>query len=211
MLISVPPKSKTDLVLELFKAGVIKFGQFNLKFNDKNSKALPSPVYLDFGALLSSPEVMQEIISWVWLKIIKENMTFDFLSDVPTGSTPIVSVLSINHRIPMISPKISQAHGLTGEIKGIYSKGQRVVIIDDVLTKGTSIKEIALILRKNGLIVENAIVAIDREQGGKQALEEAGINCSSLLGFPKMLEILLSYNKISQEKYREIITYLKAN
>ncbi|HYR53126.1 MAG TPA: orotate phosphoribosyltransferase [Candidatus Dormibacteraeota bacterium] len=72
-------------------------------------------------------------------------------------------------------------HGMKKLIEGDVSKGDRVVIVDDVITSGGSTIEAIVRSREAGLIVEQAIAIIDREeQRGKARIEEHGVRCDAL-------------------------------
>jgi len=72
-------------------------------------------------------------------------------------------------------------HGMKKLIEGDVSKGDRVVIVDDVITSGGSTIEAIVRSREAGLVVEQAIAIIDREeQRGKARIEEQGVRCDAL-------------------------------
>lgn len=144
-------------------------------------------------------------------KIKEDEIKFDILADVPTAATPIVSVLFYCTKKPMISPKLSKTHGLTGDIDGLYEPGQKVLVIDDLATTADSKIEVAEIFERNRLIVKDVLVLVDREQGGKEALLQAGYKLHSVFKITDLLKLYLEMGKIDQEKYDEAIAYLKSN
>ncbi len=77
--------------------------------------------------------------------------------------------------------KEPKGHGMKKLIEGDVVEGDRVVIVDDVITSGGSTIEAILRSREAGLIVEQAIAIIDREeQRGKARIEEQGVTCEAL-------------------------------
>src|SRR4030042_368816 len=97
------------------------------------------------------------------------------------------------------------------QIEGLFDPGQTVLIIDDLMTGGHSIVETAARLEKAGLQVRDAIVLVDRQQGGRQRLKRHGINLISVLPLEVVLNYLMSSGKISEEWYRRSLDYLKAS
>lgn len=203
-----------DLALGLFDAGAIKFGAFKLKLHEKNPDAPLSPIYIDLRLLRSEPEVMDEAIrsleDLIFDKELDEEV--DLLADIPTAATPIVAILMHEIGIPMITPKKDEkTHGISPKIEGKFQAGQRVLLIDDLITKADSKLEAVKALESNGLTVENILVLVDREQGGAETLEKAGYNFHTVFKITELLNFYLKEGKIDQKKYDETITYLKEN
>ncbi len=77
--------------------------------------------------------------------------------------------------------KEPKGHGLKKLIEGDVAEGDRAVIVDDVITSGASTIEAILRAREAGLIVEQAVAIIDREeQRGRARIEEQGVRCNAL-------------------------------
>ena len=101
-----------------------------------------------------------------------------------------------------------KAHGLGKEIEGEWQAGERVVIIEDLITSGGSTIQTADRLRAAGLVVEEAIVLIDREQGGVEKLAAAGIRAHSVFTLSALLDALLAQGRLSAATRREIAAFL---
>jgi len=101
--------------------------------------------------------------------------------------------------------------GAGNDIEGLYSPNQTALIIDDLITGGRSILETALPLEEAGIRVRDAVVLMDRQQGGRERLRDFGINLVSILTLEVALNYLMSSGKISEEWYRRSMEYLKAN
>lgn len=85
------------------------------------------------------------------------------------------------------------------------------MIIEDVVTSGSSVLETVEILRKEGLKVTDAIVLLDREQGGKDKLQVHGIRLHSVCTLSKMLEILEQQEKIDAEMVERVKRFIQEN
>ncbi|VDM74179.1 unnamed protein product [Strongylus vulgaris] len=75
----------------------------------------------------------------------------------------------------MIIRKEAKSYGTKKLIEGLYSRGDKVVIIEDVVTTGGSIQDVVNVLRDEELVVEHVFCLLDREQGGAEKLKEHGI------------------------------------
>jgi orotate phosphoribosyltransferase len=86
-----------------------------------------------------------------------------------------------------------------------------VLIIDDLMTTGGSLLETQRALQDVGLIVHNAIVLIDRAQGGGDRLRSAGLHISGILTLTQMLNFYFSRQMISEDDYRRSIEYVETH
>src|SRR5206468_7161811 len=93
--------------------------------------------------------------------------------------------------------------------EGHFLSGDTVLIIDDLITRGSSILETASLLEEMGLKVKDVIVLIDREHGAAERLHRHGYNLISILKLDVMLTHYMSKGLISEETYRICSEYLR--
>jgi len=182
---SPPPRPDTlpALVSALAELGVIRRGHFVLASGQTSS------TYVDLRSLVSAPTLLAEI-SRLYAREVRR-LKPDLLAGVPYAALPIATAVSLHTGVPMIYPrKEIKTHGLGRRIEGRYTPGQRVVIIEDVATTGTSILRTVESLREAGLVVEDAIVFVDREQGAETNLRRAGVRLHAILCLQEMLDML---------------------
>ncbi len=194
----------------LFRIGAIKFGAFRLKLHEKNPNAPLSPIYINLRILRSFPYLTHHAVSLLMM-IIRDIEHFDLLADVPTAATPIVAVLSEKMWLPMITPREAKTHGSGGNIDGIFNFGERVLLIDDLITKADSKLEAIKTLEQGGLIVKDVVVLIDREQGGIKELEARGYKLHAALKLSEILNFYLELELINRELYDKVTAYLAEN
>ena len=190
-----------DLILKLFDIGAVKFGSFTLK------NGAISPIYLDLRLIVSYPRLLQEVADAMWEKI--KTLKMDIICGVPYTALPIATVISITHGTPMVMRrKEVKDYGTRRIIEGVYNYGQRCVVIEDLVTTGSSIFETIDPLEQEGLKVKDVVVLIDREQGGKERLENCGYHLHSVFSLSVMLQTLKVNKKITRETMSEVTEYL---
>jgi orotate phosphoribosyltransferase len=77
--------------------------------------------------------------------------------------------------------KKAKEHGMMHRIEGNVSRGDRVVVVDDVITTGGSTLQAMEAARQAGLEVVKTMVLVDRQEGGREKIEETGIPFESML------------------------------
>jgi len=205
-------RSNLWLTETLWKLGAIQFGDFTL-----GRTAVNSPVYVNLRLLISNPTalrraahvILDEVLA---LQSMREPRVarFDLVAGVPFGGLHLATAYSLTAKVPMIylHPREDRSGN---DIEGLYSPNQTALIIDDLITGGGSILETALTLEQAGIRVRDAVVLMDRQQGGRQRLRQSGINLASILTLEVALNYLMSSGKISEEWYRRCTEYLRTH
>ena len=144
----------------------------------KLSSGKVSPYYIDLRKILfGDPECLDVIARLIYETYLK-NEKFDILACKALGAVPLIVALSLLTRKPMlILRERPKEHGLGGMLVGPVEnvRGSDVIIIDDVCTTGSTILQVAKIVRELGGRVRKAIVVVDREEGCRENLEKEGI------------------------------------
>jgi len=188
------------LAEELYKIGAIQFGQFTLKSGQM------SPIYINLRPIISCPNLLRSIADMLWEKA--RSCQFDRVCGVPYTALPITTCLSLHHDLPMLMRrKEKKSYGTKQKIEGIFHEGQRCLIIEDVATTGGSILETAADIVESGLIVNDAVVLIDREQGGGANLKEKKYTLHAVCTLTDILNALMTSATVTKED-RKIITQL---
>ena len=151
----------------------------SFRYNEDNpftlSSGRKSPYYFDCKPTTLDPEGMYLI----------GNLVFDILKDTDVkaaggltlGADPIANALaliSFEKGRPIrsfIVRKDAKSHGTRSKVEGNVKPGDKVAVIDDVVTTGASTITAVESAREAGLAVELAVVLIDREEGGKELIE----------------------------------------
>lgn len=150
--------------------GCFKEGDFTLKSGKK------SKYYIDLRHLVSHPFILKQLSNEINSKIGNYN---GLICGLPYAGIPYAQTVSILHTRPSILLRKEQKkHGTGRMIEGEYNKGDELIIIDDVLTSGTSILESLEHLKE--FTIRKIVVVVDREEGGREILENMGYQVESL-------------------------------
>jgi uridine monophosphate synthetase len=194
--------NKNDVALQLFDIGAIKFGDFQLKTGEV------SPIYVDLREIISFPKILKSVSELIWQQT--HSLNFDLMCGVPYTALPITSYLSVIHDKPMVMRrKELKNYGTKKIIEGVFMKGQKCLIIEDIITTGASILETIEPLNQVDLQVKDIIVFVDREQGGVAKISEKGYNIQPILKLSEILILLEKNNRISSETTQKVKQFLQ--
>jgi uridine monophosphate synthetase len=190
-----------DTVLKLYDIGAIKFGSFVLK------SGIVSPIYIDLRESISYPPLLKEISELMWKKVAHK--PFDRLCGVPYTALPMASYLSVAYNCPMIMRrKEAKDYGTKKIIEGVYSQDHTCVILEDLITSGASIFETIAPIEEAGMKVQDVVVFLDREQGGRGKLESKGYQLHSVITLSHVLDLLFENGRINDETRKSTIEFL---
>jgi uridine monophosphate synthetase len=192
-----------QLTNKLFDADCIQFGTFTLK------SGLTSPIYIDLRLLASHPALLRDVARE--MAAFARTLVFDRIAAIPLAGLPIGTALALELDRPMIYPRPQvKAHGRRRAIEGAFSPGETALVVDDLITQGTSKIEAIEPLKEAGLVVQDVLVLIDREQGGVEDLAQQGYHLHALLKFTDILETLKASERITAEQHAQVLDYLKS-
>lgn len=104
--------------------------------------------------------------------------------------------------------KEAKDYGTKKLIEGHYKPSDTCLIIEDVVTSGSSILETVRDLERAGIRCTDAVVLLNREQGGEMILKEHGIKMHALLGLSELMEILKEAGCVGEEQVGKVREYL---
>lgn len=184
------PAYKSAFLSDCVSTGALKFGTFTLK-----SKRI-SPYFFNAG-LFHRARLLRSI-SNAYAQTLHEHMTqhsdFDFdvlfgpaYKGIPLAAATVDKLALIDEarygdKSYSFNRKEAKDHGEGGNIVGAPLKGQRVVIVDDVITAGTAIREAIDIIKKEGGNLVGIIIAVDRCEKTPSATDDDGTPRPSAIG-----------------------------
>lgn len=201
-----------DFIRLCLELGVLRFGEFKLK------SGRISPYFFNAG-LFNSGRALAELGRFYAAAIQNAHLEFDVLFGPAYKGIPLVSATAIaladRHQRNMpwaFNRKEAKDHGEGGNIVGAPLRG-RVLIIDDVMTAGTAIRESVDVIRAAGATPVGVVIALDRQERGqteRSAVQEVeqvmGLPVTSILRLADLIEHLAATGNAAQlaalQKYR---------
>lgn len=202
---SISEQTKQAVARELHKNGLIKFGEFTLK------SGIVSPFYIDLRQVQSYPETLR-IVTKAYGELLNDVDPDIFLAGVPEAGTPLATAVGYEYGRKLLQPrKVVKDHGTKSSVEGAFETSDRVILLDDLITKGDSKLEAIEQVTNAGLIVDRFIVLIDREQGGLDTIRNAGHTIEAAMTITSLLDVLLADSTISNDEHTTIINFIKTN
>ena len=167
-----------------------KRGEFTLA-SGKQSK-----YYIDARLTTMSPEGLS-VIGRLGLSTLRQSRwAIDAIGGLTLGADPIsyaISYASAESDQPLRAftvRKEAKAHGTGRLIEGPFREGDHVAVIEDVITTGGSALRAIEAVRAAHGTVEGVLALVDREEGGRQAIESAGVSIISLVSASQIIKRL---------------------
>jgi orotate phosphoribosyltransferase len=132
------------------------------------------------------------------------------LAGIPTAGISLASVLAYSINKPFLYVrKEEKTYGRERRVEGILNPGDRVLLVDDLITSGRNLISAAKAIISEGGIIEDALVLIDREEGGKKVLEENEMTLHYLLKISEVAKILYNVETITKQQMNDILQQVK--
>ena len=169
--------SRTETVTRLELAGkIVSVSRLTGSFRLRSGNS--SNVYWDKYRFESRPEVLAEIASALQPMV---PAAASHLAGLELGGVPLATALSLRTGMPcLFVRKAAKSYGTMAIVEGVFRPHDRAVVIEDVITSGGQVCESIEEMRKLGLVVNDALCVIDREQGGEGNLAKIGCTMRSL-------------------------------
>lgn len=165
------------LVETLVASGAVKFGEFEL------SHGGTSNYYIDKYVFETDPDCL-----WQVGEAFADRIRDETLAGVALGAVPLVAVTSVITGNPyVIVRKETKSYGTGNRIEGSLEPDTPVVVLEDIATTGKSALSAVEALRDAGATVTRVIVVVDREEGAKDRLTNAGVTFDSLVSASELL------------------------
>ncbi|KAK5890686.1 hypothetical protein CesoFtcFv8_014180 [Champsocephalus esox] len=195
-----------SLILKLHDVDAVKFGEYKLK------SGIMTPIYIDLRVLVSHPKLMNQVSSLIYERVQEEGLQFDSVCGVPYTALPMATIICSRHELPMlIRRKEAKDYGTKRLVEGSFREGDICLIIEDTVTSGSSIQETAEVLYARGLKVTDAVVLMDREQGGVEMLASKGIRLHPIISMFKLLNVLLAAERIDAKTAQSVREFILDN
>jgi len=197
---------KVEMAKILTQIDALKFGLFKLT----NRKV--SPYYIDLRIVPSFPDAFKDIIDF-YSQTIKEQVgtkIIDRIAGIPIAGIPFASQVAYNLKKPFLYVRKGiKLHGRERRVEGVLVSGDRVLLIDDLVTTGLTLKEATEAVRAEGGVVTDAVAFLDREEAGKQLLDKSGVKLHALLHISEIVDTLFEMGTLDEESYKTVTKQIK--
>jgi orotate phosphoribosyltransferase len=197
---------KVEVAKILHKIDALKFGLFKL------TSGKVSPYYIDLRIVLSFPDAFRQICDFYGASITSQIglNNFDRVAGVPIAGIPFASQIAYNLKKPLLYVrKDVRLHGRQRRVEGILVSGDRVLLVDDLVTTGITLKKAAVAVTAEGGVVTAAVALLDREEGGKENLAKSGIQLHAMLKISELANALYEIGALEEEDLKTILKQIK--
>ncbi len=210
----------------LFERGAVQFGAFHLKLHEKHPGAPLSPIYLNIraeghknGAL--RPEDFRLIASYLIEMLNEAGLEFDYLAGIPVAGEPIADMLVAHlsgpdhpiHQLHFTKLENDEHRQISYFIETLlfHRDDNRILLVDDLITKADTKLEAIDVSVKTGLRVVAVIVLVDREQGGAQDIRCKGHHVIIGFSMSALMAYYVEAGKVDRAKADEVMAYIRAS
>jgi orotate phosphoribosyltransferase len=187
------------------KTGATRFGLFKL------SSGKLSPYYIDLRVIPGDPRGLRTVIE-IYEAMARSKIgvaSFDRIAGVPTAGVPYASILAYQLTKPFLYVRReAKTHGGERRVEGQLLPGERVLLVDDLVTTGKNTLQAAESIRAEGGQVQHAVVLIDRQEGGAAALARAGLKLHAFTNVKRIARRLRESGVIEDDQYRAILAQI---
>ena len=197
---------KVEIAKILYKIDALKFGVFRL------TSGRVSPYYIDLRVVPSFPDAFKQICDFYGEVITSQigQKNFDRVAAVPIAGIPFGSRIAYDLQKPFFYVRKGvRFHGRQRRVEGILHSGDRVLLVDDLVTTGLTLKQVAEAVTAEGGIVNDTVALLDREEGGKEELAKSGIKLHTLLKISEVAKALYEMGAINEENLKTILKQIR--
>jgi orotate phosphoribosyltransferase len=190
----------------LKKTNALDFGAYKL------SSGKITPYYVDLRVIPSFPDAFK-VVSDILTNTVERVLdidSFNRIAAIPIAGTPFAALLAFRLNKPFLYTRQDlRLRGRERRVEGVLLPGDRVLLVDDLVTTGQSLLKAASAIRTEGGLVSDAFVLLDREEGGREKLAKNGINLHSVLMMGEAARILYELSVIDEEQLDIILKQIK--
>jgi orotate phosphoribosyltransferase len=175
------------------------------------SSGIKSPIYCDNRLTLSYPSVRDSISTGLSELIRKHFPEAEVIAGTATAGIPHAAWVSEKLNLPMCYVRSKpKAHGKGKQIEGIAAPGQKVVVVEDLISTGGSCITAVDALREAGCDVLGVVAIFTYElEKGKKMLEEQNITSYSLSDYSSLLEVAVQHEIIRESEWEQLKLWRK--
>jgi uridine monophosphate synthetase len=166
----------------LVDAGCLRFGTFRLK------SGATSPVYVDLRRLISFPKAMR-VVAEAYAECLAAMPTYDVIAGLPYAALPLATAAGLETGRAVIYPRReAKEYGTSVPIEGAFKKGDRVVVLDDLISSGLTKVEAMDRLNGAGLNVVGIVVLVDRQPAASNFFADRNVAFRAFITLKELVQ-----------------------
>ncbi|MEI8093920.1 MAG: orotidine-5'-phosphate decarboxylase [Spirochaetales bacterium] len=197
-------KLKRKVLEGLIRTECFQLGEFILK------SGLKSPFYVDLRRVASDPKVLK-LVGKAYAQLMRD-LDFHCVAGIPLAALPLATAASLQTGTPLIYPRIPpKPHGTGNNVEGEFKKGDKALLLDDLITTGKSKLEAIDVLRAEGLVVKDLVVLLERGVQGRRDMDAQGVRLHAFAQIEEFFTVAKAMGLIDSAKEAELLAFTKAN
>jgi orotate phosphoribosyltransferase len=195
----------------IFDLGGVQFGSYTL-----GRTAVDSPIYVNPRVVLGQPVMLRRVAEIIQSEVQAGQARrrpryerFSLVAGVPFGGLQLAIAYALQTDTSLVYVHPGHAGDKNHRIEGRFVEGDHVLLLDDLMTGGGSLLRTIELLEEHNLEVRDAIVLIDREEGGTERLAQRGHRVTSMLTLRQMVTYYYESRLIDRAPYMETMAYLE--
>ncbi|MBP1968167.1 orotate phosphoribosyltransferase [Virgibacillus natechei] len=184
-----------------------------VKINTKSyftwTSGMKSPIYCDNRLTMSHPEIRRKISKYFAQLIENMEEKPDVIAGCATAGIPHAAWLADTLNLPMVYVRSTpKGHGKENQIEGTFEKGQKVLVIEDLISTGSSSIEAAKALRNEGGEVIGVLAIFTYGlQTSIQQFSAENLSFQTITSFDQLIDALVKDAKIEKEEESELLSW----
>ncbi len=174
------------------------------------TSGITSPIYCDNRILISFPGKREAIVN-AFCELVKP-LKPDCIAGTATAGIPWASFVAYELDLPMVYVRPEpKAHGVGKQIEGYLPEGQKVVLVEDLISTGGSSIKVAKVLQEQGKADVISVLAIVTYEmaASKKTFEEAKIPLTTLTNFTSLLDEVKKQGYLDESQVKTVLEFSK--
>ena len=175
------------------------------------ASGIQSPIYCDNRLTLSYPDIRKKIAAGLTNIITEKFPETELIAGTATAGIPHAAWVSDNLELPMCYVRSkAKGHGKGNQIEGKAEKGQKVVVVEDLISTGGSVITAVQALREAGCDVLGVVSIFTYElESGREQLKNSNINAFSLTDFSTLVEVASEKGYVEKNDWDKLMEWRK--
>lgn len=173
------------------------------------SSGILSPVYCDNRLIISYPDKRRVVTDAFLTLIEKNNLSFDVLAGTAIAGIPHAAWIADRLNKPMVYVRIkTKEHGKQNLIEGKLESGQNTLIVEDLISSGSSSVSAGLALRESNATVTDCVAIFTYQmKKAKKAFSDAGIRLHTLSDFSTLIDVAIKEGYINEQEKTQVLAW----